>query len=63
MNFIPATPGELHAAQILAGATMALWLFVGLAPGLKVYATRIRIGVLIVYLLAFAGLAIYALVR
>ena len=63
VSIIPATSGEVHAAQILAGATMALWIFVGLAPGLKAYATRIRIGVLVVYLLGFAGLAIYALVR
>ena len=63
VSLIPATPGEMHAAQILAGVTMALWIFVGLAPGLKAYATRIRVGVLIVYLLGFAGFAVYALLR
>ena len=63
MSFIPATPAEMHAAQIVVGATMALWIFVGLAPGLRAYATRIRVGVLIAYLLGFAGFAIYALVR
>ena len=63
MSFNLVTPGELRAAQILVLATLALFIFVGLAPGLKAYATRIRVGVLIVYLLGFAGMAIYALVR
>ncbi len=63
MRFIPATPDEMHAAQILAGAAMAAWIFVGLAPGIRVYATRIRVVILIVFLLGIAGLAIHALVR
>lgn len=64
MNFaVPATPGEMHAAQILAGAAMASWIFVGLAPGIQTYAARIRVVIVIVALLGFAGLAIHALLR
>ena len=51
----------MHAAQILTGATMALWIIVGLAPGIKAYATPIRAVVLILYLLGFAGFVIYVL--
>ena len=63
MSFMPVSTGAVHAAQILVGLTMALWILVGLAPGLNAYATRIRAGILIVYLLGFAGFAIYALAR
>lgn len=63
MSFLPVTSGEMLAAQILAGADWALWIFVSLAPGLNAYATRIRVGILIVYLLGFAGLAIHVLIR
>jgi hypothetical protein len=63
VSFVPATAGEMQAAQILAGAAMASWIFVGLAPGLRAYGTRIRVVILIVFLLGIAGLAIHALVR
>jgi hypothetical protein len=52
----------MHAAQILTGVTMALWIIVGLAPGINAYATRIRAVVLILYLLGIAGLVIHVLV-
>jgi hypothetical protein len=63
MSGILATSDEMYAAQILAGLTMALWIFVGLAPGIKAHATRIRIGILVLYLLGFAGFVLYALAR
>lgn len=63
MSFIAATPGEMHAAEILAGAAMALWIFVGLVPEIAAYATRIRVAVVIIYLLGFAAFAIHTLAR
>ena len=63
VSFFPVTPDEMHAAQILMGATMALWIIVGLAPGVSAYATPIRAVVLILYLLGFAGFVIYMLLR
>jgi hypothetical protein len=62
VSFFPATPAEMHAAQILTGTTMALWIVVGLAPGIQAYATPIRAVLLILYLLGFAGFVIYLLV-
>jgi hypothetical protein len=63
VSFLPVTPNEMHAAQILTGATMALWIIVGLAPGVKAYATEIRVAALTFYLLGFAGFVIYVLLR
>lgn len=63
MRFIGATSDEIRAAQIIVGATWALWIFVWLAPGIKAHARRIQIGILVLYLLGFAGFAIYVLVR
>jgi hypothetical protein len=59
MTFSPLTSDELHAAQILSGATMALWIIVGLAPGVRAYATQIRVAVLAAYLLGIAGFIVY----
>lgn len=58
--FGPATPGEAQAAQIIGGATMAMFLAVGLVPALRPYAWKIRVGVLIAYLVGGGAFAIYA---
>jgi len=49
----------MRAAQIVTGATMALWIGVGLVPGLRLHVSAIRRAVLALYLLAFAGFVIY----
>ena len=51
------------ATQILAGSGWALLIFVSIAPGLNAYAKRIRVGILIAYLVGFVGLAIHVLFR
>lgn len=50
---------EMQAARIVTGAAMALWIGVGLVPGLRQYAGAIRRAVLTLYLLAFGGFVIY----
>jgi len=57
----PVTPDEMHAAQILTGATMASWIAVGLIPGLRPHAGRIRLAVLAAYLLGCAGFIVWFL--
>lgn len=61
MTLAPVTADDMHAAQILTGATMALWMLAGLAPGLRAYATRLRIAILSIYLLGCAAFASYFL--
>ena len=57
--FRPVAAEEMHAAQIVTGATMALWIGVGVVPALKPHAGAIRGAVLALYLAAIAGFAIY----
>lgn len=57
--FRAVTADEMHAAQIVTGATMALWLGAGLVPPLRPYAAAMRGVVLALYLAAIAGFAIY----
>ena len=57
--FGTVTTEEMHAARIITGATMALWIGVGVVPGLKRYAGAIRVVVLAAYLAAIAGFLIY----
>lgn len=54
--FGPATPAEVHAAQIITGAAMALFLVVGLVPALRPHVMTIRAVVLAAYL---AGCAVF----
>ena len=55
----PVSAEEMHAAQVITGAAMALWLGVGLVPALRPYAGMIRGAVLALYLLTAAGFVIY----
>jgi hypothetical protein len=61
MSLRPVTPDEMHAAQIFTGSAMALWLIVGLAPGIRAHATPIRVVLLAIYLFGCAAFAIYFL--
>jgi hypothetical protein len=58
-----ATVEEVRAAQILTGATLAAWLACGVIPVARPYATKIRAGLLAVYLLGCAAFITYVLVR
>ena len=59
--FGPATATEVEAARVLTGAAMALFIAVGLVPGLRPYATPVRAGILAAYLLGCAGFVVYVL--
>ena len=57
MNLFASIPAEdMRAAQIVTGATMAAFIGVGLVPGLREHAVRIRAALLVAYLLAFGVL-------
>ena len=62
MMFSAVTPDEMHAAQILTGATMAMWMVVGLIPAARPYVTRIRVTLLVAYLIGIAGFVAYFVV-
>ncbi len=51
---------EMQAARIVTGAAMALWIGVGLVPGLQRHARAIRRAVLALYLLTVGGFVIHA---
>jgi len=57
--FSTVSSEQMHAAQIVTGATMALWIGAGLVPGLRQHAGAIRGAVLALYLLTFGGFVIY----
>ena len=62
MGFLgPGNIAEMHAAQILIGFALAAFLGVGLVPGLRPYAMRIRTGVLAVYLLGCVMFVLYVM--
>jgi hypothetical protein len=59
--FGPASAAEMHAAQILTGLAMALFLAVGLIPGIRTHARKIQAVVLAVYLLGCAAFIVYVI--
>ena len=61
--FGPVTTEDLHAARIMTGAAMALWLGIGYVPGLKRHAMRIRGAVLVLYLVGCAAIFARAMLR
>ncbi|MBN9562099.1 MAG: hypothetical protein J0H14_15435 [Alphaproteobacteria bacterium] len=54
---------EVRAAQVLTGLAMAIWLMVGLAPGLRRHATTIRVIVLAVYLVGGGAYVVWLALR
>ena len=54
---------DMRAAQIVTGATLAAFIGVGLVPGLREHAVRIRAILLVVYLLAFGIVVGHVLAR
>ena len=64
MSLFDAVSGEqIRTARIVTGAAMAAFIAVGLAPPLRPYARRIRLGLVAAYLLGCAGLVAYVLLR
>ena len=58
-----ASGDDVRAALVLTGLTMSVWLMVGLAPGLRAYATAIRAFVLVAYLVGCGGFLIWLALR
>jgi hypothetical protein len=54
---------DVRAAQMLTGATFAMFLLVSVVPVLRPYATRIRLAIVVIYFVAAAGFMTYLLVR
>ena len=54
---------EMQTARVVTGATMAAFLAVGMVPGLRQHARRIRGVLLVIYLLACGVFVGYVLMR
>ena len=64
MTLFSAVSGEeMRPARIVTGATMAAFIGVSVAPGLREHAGRIRLVLLVVYLLACGIFVGYAVMR
>ena len=55
--------GDVRAAQTITGATFAVFLMVGVVPGLRAYAARLRLAIAVAYFAAAAGFMIYLTAR
>jgi hypothetical protein len=64
VTLFDAVSGEqMRQAQIVTGLAMAAFIGVGVVPGLRPYAARIRLVLLVAYLLACAGFVAWVLLR
>ncbi len=54
---------DIRSAQMITGATFALFLMVGFVPGLQDYAARIRLAITVAYFAAAAGFMVYLMAR
>jgi hypothetical protein len=61
--FAAISAEDMRIAQIVTGATMAAFIGVGLAPGLRRHAGRVRGALVVVYLLICVGFVGFVLVR
>ncbi len=61
--FTTVTADEMQAARVVTGMTMALLLATGFVPALRAYAFRIRLALLLIYLLACGIFIGYVLLR
>ena len=57
------TPEQMHAASVVTGLTLALWLAAGVIPALRRHAPVIRAGLLTMYLAAWAGVGLWLVLR
>jgi len=64
MNLFSAvSPDDIRTAQILTSVAMAGFIGSGLVPALRPYGTRIRLALLLLYLLACGVLAAKVLLQ
>jgi hypothetical protein len=63
MDFMTVSGEDMRAAQMLTGVTFAMFLMVGVVPGLRAYAVRIRLAIVAAYFIAAAGFVIYLFAR
>ena len=61
--FNAVSGADMQTVRIVTGATMAAFLAVGMVPGLREHAGRIRLALLVAYLLACGIFVGYALMR
>ena len=61
--FGTVTGEEMRMARIVTGATMAAFIGVGFAPGLRQHARAIRSALVVLYLLTCGVFVLYVLVR
>ncbi len=61
--FSAVSSADMQTARIVTGATMAAFLAAGMVPGLREHAGRIRVALLVIYLLACGMFAGYVLMR
>jgi hypothetical protein len=60
---VTVSSDEVRAAQVLTGVAMAVWLMVGLAPGLRRHAATIRAVVLAIYLVGGGAYVLWLALR
>jgi hypothetical protein len=63
MDFMTVSSADVQAARIITGTTFSLLILVGVVPGLRGYATRIRIVITVLYFVAAAGFMVHLLIR
>ena len=63
MDFMHVSAEEVRAAQTLTGATLASFVMVGFVPGLRAHAGRIRMAIVVGYLVAVVAFMVYLLLR
>ena len=61
--FSAVTTEQMRQAQVVTGIIMAAFIGVGVVPGLGQYAGTIRLVLLVVYLLACAGIVAWLLLQ
>jgi len=61
--FSAVSSADMQTVRIVTGATMAAFIGVGMVPGLRQRAGRIRGVLLVIYLLAFGVFVGYVLMR
>jgi len=61
--FDAVSSADMQTARVVTGATMAAFLAAGVVPGLREHAGRIRVALLVIYLLACGTFVGYVLMR
>jgi hypothetical protein len=61
--FSAVSGNQMRMAQIITGAAMALFIGIGVVPGLRHHAARLRLALLVVYLVACGVFVAWVLLR